>query len=311
MSLAPFVQTLGRGPGRARSLTLDEARDAMAVMLADGADREAVGAILMLLRMKGEVADEVAGFAEAAQAALPTLATLPRADLDWPCYAAGRTRGLPWFLLSARLVAQAGYQVQLHGADTPVRAHLAAAGIPVGPTGGTLSYLPLEEIHPRLSDLLGLRAVLGLRSCINTICRMLNPGRARASVQGVFHPSYRELQADAAHLLGWSALSVIKGGGGEFERHPGKDIVGFGLRGGARVEHRFKALDPVKGRLADGATTEDLRGLWDGTVTDAFAMQVVIGTAALALDTLGESAPQQAANQLWANRHGAQKETAA
>lgn len=308
MSLVPFVQTLGRGPGRARSLTQAEARDAMAGMLSDDADPEAVGAILMLLRMKGEVAAEIAGFADAAQAALPDLR---RADLDWPCYAAGRTRGLPWFLLSARLVTQAGYRVQLHGADTPVRAHLAAAGISLGPCEAPVSYLPLEAVHPALSHLLNLRATLGLRSCVNTICRMLNPGRARASVQGVFHPSYRELQADAAQLLGWDALCVIKGGGGEFERHPGKGVVGFGLRGGRRVEHRFAALDPATGRLSDGATATDLGRVWDGTVADGFATQVVIGTAALALETLGGSAPQQLAERLWAERHGTQKETAA
>ena len=101
MSLATHVRTLGRGPGRSRSLTREEAAEAMALML-DGAAPEAVGALLMLLRMKGETADEIAGFAEAAQAALREVGPV---DLDWPSYAAGRTRGAPWFLLSAQLVA--------------------------------------------------------------------------------------------------------------------------------------------------------------------------------------------------------------
>ena len=70
--------------------------------------------MLMLLRMKGETADEIAGFVCAARASLPDW-TGPRPALDWPSYAAGRTRGLPWFLLSARLVAQAGFPVLLHG----------------------------------------------------------------------------------------------------------------------------------------------------------------------------------------------------
>ncbi|PJE27273.1 glycosyl transferase family 3, partial [Pseudooceanicola lipolyticus] len=33
MSLSEHVRTLGRGPGRSRSLTFDEAHDAMAQML--------------------------------------------------------------------------------------------------------------------------------------------------------------------------------------------------------------------------------------------------------------------------------------
>lgn len=68
MRLSHQVQTLGRGPGRSRSLTQDEAFDAMTCMLREDAAPEAVGALLMLLRMKGESADEIAGCAAAAQA---------------------------------------------------------------------------------------------------------------------------------------------------------------------------------------------------------------------------------------------------
>ena len=108
MTLSDHVRTLGRGPGRARSLTGDEAQEAMRLMLEEGCAPEAIGALLMLMRMKGETAEEIAGLAAAAQSSLPEL---PTVDLDWPSYAAGRTRGAPWFLLSARLVAEAGHRV--------------------------------------------------------------------------------------------------------------------------------------------------------------------------------------------------------
>ena len=301
MSLSAHVATLGRGPGRSRSLTQAEAFDAMRLML-EGAEPEAVGALLMLLRMKGETAEEIAGLSAAAQAALPAL---PAADLDWPSYAAGRTRGLPWFLLSARLVAQAGFRVVIHGkngSDAALRDHLAMAGPGV-------TYLPLEEIHPGLHRLLALRPVLGLRSCINTVCRMLNPCRAPASVQGVFHPSYRLLQADAAARLGWRNLTVIKGGGGEFERLPGKAVEGFGLREGAPFDGVFPALTaPI--RLAEVAPGVSLQALWDGVARDETATEIVVGTAALAFDTLAVAGAEEKARCLWADRHGA-KETAA
>ncbi|MBF9060780.1 glycosyl transferase family protein [Rhodobacterales bacterium HKCCSP123] len=319
MSLAAHVATLGRGPGRSRSLTREEAAEAMAAMLSGEAAPEAVGALLMLLRMKGETAAEIAGLAGAAQAACPAL---PHAALDWPSYAAGRSRGLPWFLLSARLVAEAGHPVILHGwngSDAAVRAHLAAAGIPVADAGGAQSaldrrgivYLPLERLHPALFALLSLRSVLGLRSCINTVCRMLNPARAAASVQGVFHPSYRLLQAEAAGLLGWQALSVIKGGGGEFERHPAKAVAGFGLRNGAAFDGTHPAALDKAVRLSEGPRRDtSLAGLRDGTTPDPFAEAVVIGTAALALETLGVSAPDETARALWA-AHGTNQEAAA
>lgn len=308
MSLSAHVRTLGRGPGRSRSLTEDEAAEAMTLML-EGAAPEAVGALLMLLRMKGETAPEIAGLARAAQA---PLADWPQVDLDWPCYAAGRTRGLPWFLLSAKLVAGNGQRVLLHGwngQDGAIRDGIARLGIPTVATpaqaaqaleNGGIAYLPLEQAHPALFALLDLRRRLGLRSCINTVCRMLNPGRATASVQGVFHPSYRLLQADAAQLLGWRNLSVIKGGGGEFERHPGMDIAGFGLRDGLPWQDSFAALTEDHRRLSDlDLPGEALTALWDRDRGPEFARQIVLGTAALALDTLGQDAD---ATQLWQAR---------
>lgn len=313
MSLAEHVRTLGRGPGRSRSLTRAEAQDAMQIMLSGNAPPEATGALLMLLRMKGETADEIAGLASAAGAALPPL---PTVDLDWPSYAAGRTRGLPWFLLSARLVARAGHRVLLHGWNGPdgaVRAGLFDARINLAHSADEASrvldrdgiaYLPLEDVAPPLFALLSLRGVLGLRSCVNTVCRMLDPGRAAVSVQGVFHPSYRLLQADAAQVMSWRALSVIKGGGGEVERHPGKSAAVFGLREGAAWESTLPALVNDSRRLAEApAPQTSLAGLWSDSQHDPFAEAVIIGTAALALDTLGVARAHETAQDYWQARN--------
>ena len=259
MNLSDYVRILGRGPGRSRSLTRQEAYSAMQLMLEPSAPPEAVGALLMLLRMKGETAAEIAGFAAAAQAAL---SAFPVADLDWPSYAAGRTRGAPWFLQSAKRIAADGHRVLLHGwngSDPKVRQGLAAVGIQTARTPeaaadlldrDAIAYLPLEDMHPQLFRLLSLRDVLGLRSCINTVCRMLNPGAAAASVQGVFHPSYRQLQAEAATMLGWTNLTIVKGGGGEFELHPAKEIAAFGLRRGKPWQATFPATVAEVRRLA-------------------------------------------------------------
>ena len=314
MSLAPYVRILARGQGRARGFTQDEAEAAMELMLAPGADPEAVGAILMLMRMKGETAEEIAGFATAARAAQgPWPGQHP--SLDWPSYAAGRTRGLPWFLLSARLVADAGVPVLLHGWNShqatgaDLRAALPALGMhpaasaedaarQLGSDG--IAYLPLETFSPRLMALLQLRDVLGLRSCVNTVCRMLNPGGGPASVQGVFHPPYRELQADAGGLLGLSRLTVLKGGGGEFEHHPAKDIATFGLRDGEPWTGLTGQPLDTHQRLADAPSDPEALGeIWRDDRHDPFAEAIILSTAALALDTAGVSNPTGTARDLW------------
>ncbi|WP_436835703.1 hypothetical protein [Celeribacter halophilus] len=65
---------------------------------------------------------------------------------------------------------------------------------------------------------------------------MWNPSTAPASVQGVFHPSYRGLQSRAAAVLGDQSLTDIKSGGGEFEHNLAKDIVMFGLRNSTDID---------------------------------------------------------------------------
>ncbi len=304
MTLAPFVQIVARGKGRARAMTLDEAQAAMTLILQGNAAPEAVGALLMVMRLRGETADEIAGFTAALRAHVR--GTLPRADLDWPSYAAGRSRGAPLFLLAARLVGQAGYSISMHGWNSHQSA-AASVRDALDLAGPQVHYSPLETLCPEAFALLKLRDTFGLRSCFNTVLRMWNPSQASATVQGVFHPSYRSLQVQAAQLLGQQALSIIKGGGGEFERHPSKDITIFGLRSGAHIQETVSPILQDTRRLHDTEHTVDLPALWHGTTYDPFAIATITGTAALALWTLKAApsvqAAQTMADALWATRH--------
>ncbi|AKS46025.1 Anthranilate phosphoribosyltransferase [Octadecabacter temperatus] len=306
MTLAPFVRIVARGKGRARPLTQDEAQQAMTLMLSGDAAPEAVGALLMVLRLRGETDAEIAGFTAALRATTPNF---PTADLDWPCYAAGRTRGSPLFLLAAKLVAQAGYAVTLHGWNS----HQSSAAdvrevlYDLELEGDGLTYRPLETLNPAAFELLKLRDTFGLRSCINTVLRMWNPSGAGASVQGVFHPSYRGLQSRAAALLGDRNLTVIKGGGGEFERNPTKETAIFGLRNGEELNTSAPACLSETRRMNEPEQAFDIKSLWRGSSDDTFAIETIIGTAALALWTLDEAATVSQSSALaadmWRDRH--------
>ncbi|MCA8882671.1 MAG: glycosyl transferase family protein [Rhodobacteraceae bacterium] len=329
MTLAAHVRTLGRGPGRSRNLTREEACDAMAEILTGQAAPEAVGALLMLMRFRGESPAELAGFVDALRPTLPVWDGAPPA-IDWPSYAAGRSRGLPWFLLSARLLGEAGLPVLLHGArasddaDDAFELMLQAAGIPLARHGDAdarryltehgVAFLPLRALSPKAVGLLRLREVLGLRSAINTVLRIMNPAGAACSVQGVFHPPYRALQRDACALLGQPASLVLKGGGGEFERHPGKEIALFGQRAGAGWDDRTPALlDEASLRLKDGPADDTnpaaLSALWSGDLHDPFAEAIVTGTTAVALLAKGRAGSvaeaDAQARALWTARNTA------
>jgi anthranilate phosphoribosyltransferase len=316
--LAAFVRTLGRGPGRSRALTREEARAALAMMLDGKADPHQVGATLMLMRYRGESIEETVGFAEAARAAIgagpPEDASA--IDLDWPSYGAGRTRGAPWFLLSALALAQAGHRIVMHGSNEFSRAIGVGAALVelglrpardradalrlLGETG--FAYLPLAALSPTLDRLLGLRELLGLRSPINTVARLLDPFDARAGIDGVFHPPYIDLHLGAAERLDRPRLLVVKGGGGEAERNPAKPLAAhLHVRGGGRREIALPPLVETK-----AAPVGDLAAVWRDAGEGEGAAAIVRATIALALIGMGASEdPAQAdehAVETWAAR---------
>ena len=234
---AQYVATLGRGPGRSRALTLEEARDAMGLLLEGAADPMQVGAFLMLLRYRGEDPAEMSGLVLGAQARLGLAGGGLGGDmgvaLDWPSYGAGRTRGAPWFLLSALALGQAGVPVLMHGTNEfsggmTVPEGLAALGLAPAESVAAVAaglarlgfaYVPVEALCGAFAALLGLRRLFGLRSPMNTVARLLNP-------------------AGGAVRRGWGVSSAVyrnaSGGGGAAGARAAAGAEGRRGRGGAQ-----------------------------------------------------------------------------
>lgn len=311
---APFVRILARGKSKSRPMTRDEARDAMAMVLDDAVLPEQLGAFLMLLRFKEETAEEVAGFVDAANADiaarnLPALTV----DLDWPSYA-GKKRQLPWFLLAALLLGRDGMRIVVHGASehTPGRIFSAAAmtalGLPVAERADDvaghlgqygLAYLPLTAFAPRLATLFGLKPVLGLRSPVHTIARMVNPFNAPGSIQGIFHPGFLETHHQAACLLGQPHTVVFRGEGGEGERRPGKPVELYAVHNGVATREMWAPiLDDSRQAPDQDMTLDRLPALWRGEATDDYGEAAVIGTTAIALVASARAAHEEAAHAL-------------
>ncbi len=306
---AEFVATLGRGPGRSRALSRAEAREAFGLVLRGEADPVQLGAFLMLLRYRGEDPGEVTGLVEAARAHAGLPAPIGAA-LDWPSYGAGRTRGAPWFLLAALALAQSGTSVLMHGSNRfshgiGVPEALAALGVPVaGSTAEAaqqvarhrFAYLPLDRLLPEADRLLELRALLGLRSPVNTVVRLLDPAGAPAGVDGVFHPAYLDVHMGVAERLGRPRLAVLKGGGGEAERNPAKQAA-VHLWTGTRSEVAFPALagTPERGDLAR------LVAVWRGEAAEPTVL-ATLGMALFAAGRASAADTDRMAAELWAAR---------
>ena len=316
---AEFVRLLGRGKTLSRSLTSEEADRAMTMILAGEARPEQVGAFLMLLRMKEESAEEIAGFLRAARRRFPAPPNPPPA-LDWPSYA-GKARRPPWHILAALRLAGAGYAVAMHGLDGHTAGRLYAsdtlARLGIAPAGDfaeaarnlaerRFCYLSLAAIEPGLARLIEMKATLGLRSAVHTVARGLNPFGAAASLQAAFHPGYVPLHRDAALHLGDARVYSFRGDGGENERRPEKPVEIAAAENGVSRDFTLPPLVEGAAGREGPPTVEALVAAWRGDA-DARAEAAIVGTMALALSCMGAEtdpdAAQRRARELWSERN--------
>lgn len=315
---AQFVRIVGKGKNGARSLSYDEAYQAFSMILKNEVLDVQLGAFLMLLRVKEESVDELAGFVQATRDQLPF--TSLDIDLDWSSYA-GKRKHYPWFLLAALTLAQHGYKIVMHGASghTINRVYteqvLEFLGYPVcqnqpdvehALAQSNFAYLPLQAISPILSDLINLRNVMGLRSPIHTLARLINPFNAKATLQAIFHPAYRSSHQQAAFRLGYQNSAVIKGEGGEFERNPDAKTLICGIHQGELYEHELPKLTDNRSPIEEELDLNIFKAVWMGQQSHTYGEIAVTETMGIALYTMGicSSYPEAMlkAQQLWQTR---------
>lgn len=312
---AQFVRILGKGKRGARSLTREEAAQAMGMLLDGQAEEAQLGAFLMLLRHKEESVEELAGFVDAVRA---RLATPPiKVDIDWPSYA-GKKRHLPWFLLAAKALANSGLRILMHGGGMHTAGRLYSeqllelldiplcgdwAQVASALEQQHLAFIPLGAWMPELQRMIDLRNVLGLRSPIHSLARLLNPLQARCGLQSIFHPGYQSVHRDASQLLG-DRVIVVKGEGGEIEVNPDSPCQLFGTSAQGIWNEEWPALSAQRHVKPAQLDPAKLLAVWHGHDTDEYGLQAITGSIALALRGLGRTREEalEQARQVWANR---------
>ena len=320
---AQYVRILGKGKSGSRSLNFEEARDAFRMILDDEVLDVQLGAFLMLLRVKEESPEELAGFVEASRdwMSRPAIAV----DLDWSSYA-GKRKHYPWFLLAALVLAQHGFRVFMHGAGGHTinrlytEAVLPSLGYPICRHWAQVdkqldefqfAYMPLSVLCPPLGDMIQLRNVMGLRSPVHTLARLLNPLDARCTAQAIFHPAYRISHQQAAFRLGYANSLVIKGEGGEFERNPDGRCLVQGIRNGELFDEEWPMLFEQRHEPEDCFDLEDFLAVWRGDKPHEYGEMAVIGTLALAIKGLNMAGSQEeameTAQRFWTARDPSRK----
>lgn len=316
---AQYVRILGKGKKGSRSLTEDEAFDAMRMILNNQVEEVQLGAFLMLLRVKEESPEELSGFVKAVNQHIDASSSL-HVDIDWSSYA-GKRRHLPWFIFSILLLTQAGYRVFIHGASGHTHNRLYTEHV-LSELGFTcasdwsmveklldeqgFAYMSLSHISPCLADMINLRNILGLRSPVHSLSRLINPLNAPLVLQGIFHPPYSNLHQEAGRLLGYPALAVIKGEGGEIERNPDAGVTVRWSVNGETGEDEWPAFFARRHVKPQELSIAQMRQVWQGELEDEYAVGAIQSTCAFALKYLKPGISQdEALNEaaaLWAQR---------
>jgi anthranilate phosphoribosyltransferase len=316
---ASFIRIIGKGKKGSRSLTMQEAEQAMEMILSKQVTEEQLGAFLMLLRVKEETAEELAGFVSAAKMTINSNPQ-PLADLDWSTYA-GKKRRLPWFFLSALLLSKNGIRVAMHGAQEQtadrIYTEMVLPLFNLSPsksieeaqqslTSRNFCYLPIESLSPTLAEIIALRRTLGLRSPVHTLCRLLNPLNAPFRIDGVFHPAYGPIHAKTAQLLKQAECVTIKGDGGEAEIKPDSDCTLQWLQEGKYQEEIWQRRYPKRLLNETDLDINELPNLWTGEINHPYGEGAVIETTAVCLKLLkrtkNSTEAKQLAEGMWAKR---------
>ncbi len=232
-SIQECIRTVGRGERGRQPLSFEQAYKVMDEYLSGEVGDDQMAMLLMLIRVQNETKAEIAGFVKAFQSRMPDIG----AEIDWPCYAGKReSAGKPWHLIAAKILADNGHKILLHGyhenngrehaEDYLSKLNIQQAQNPDEASqllqSDNIAYLRLHDFAPIAEKMIGWKARYGLRTPINTVVRALNPGKAKFGIRGSFHPGFQQLHAEVENEIGLTSHAVLsfKGVSGESEYNP-------------------------------------------------------------------------------------------
>ncbi|GAA0784518.1 MULTISPECIES: glycosyl transferase [Pseudomonadati] len=235
-----LIKALGKGEKGSRTLTFAESSLLIQGFAKGKVTQAQMACAMMLMRVRGETAAEVAGVVCGLKHTIDTRWQAMEVDLDWPVYA-GKREQLSWLLLVAKVLATKGLRVMLHGDSLalPHRRHvescIEALNISSAKTvteaekalqADGIVYVHAGVLAPVLDDCRLLHQELGLRSFIQTASRCMNPTNAALSLRSYFHPGLDDLHQSIAEMLfaegvyQQGAIAIFKGLQGETEINP-------------------------------------------------------------------------------------------
>src|SRR6185312_11756038 len=266
------LKELARGSRGARDLSRDDARTLFAAVLGGEVAPEALGALMVALRVKGETPDELAGMMDALQSHVRPLEVTVRRAIPVLLPSYNGARKAPNLVpLLALLPARAGAFEILE-----VLGHPRAPSVAEAEERLRASHLAVMEtgvLSPDLARLLELREVTGVRNSGHTMAKLLLPAgvapAAACRLVSVTHPEFMKLMRE--HLA--SAA--------------GNAFLMRGVEGEAVA--RLHSPQPMEEFRADGSAMSHLLG--DGEAEPRLPERDAAATGAWTRDVLEGRVP--------------------
>jgi anthranilate phosphoribosyltransferase len=282
-------------------LSREEAREVMDGVMRGDATPAQIGGFLIALRLKGETADEIAGFAEAMRAHVVPVRP-ERADLvDTAGTGGDGAHTLNISTAAALVAAAAGAAVAKHG-NRAVSSSSGSADV-LEALGFTLELAPeqiarsIDELgfgfmfapthHPAMRHAAPVRRELATRTVFNVLGPLTNPAGARAQVVGVYAPELVRTLADVLARLGARRAFVVHGAAGIDELSPaGPNLVGEVVEGDVRE----RTIDPLElgvprcdpNELVGGTPAENaarIRAIFEGAENGGARSAILLNAA--------------------------------
>jgi anthranilate phosphoribosyltransferase len=289
VSLLPFLHRVSSG----QHLSAPEAHQAMSVLLEGAASEPVIAAFLVALKMKGETADELAGFARAMRERV--IAVEAGDDVIDTCGTGGDGHGtFNISTVAALVMAGAGARVAKHGnrsisntgagsaevmqalgvrfAMTPEDAARSVREIGIG-------FLFAPNLHPAMKHAQPVRRELKMRTVFNLLGPLANPARAQTQLIGAPSSEAARIMAEALAALGTRHSFIVHGHDGldEISTSRGTDV--YDVCAGRVTKHVWTPDHFGVSR----STLEAVKG-GDATRNAGIAIEVLNGSPGAARD---------------------------
>jgi anthranilate phosphoribosyltransferase len=255
-----------------RDLTANQAQSVMSSILGGEASTAQIAAFLVAMRMKGETAGELVGFAKAMRDKAQRVDAGPEAEpLVDTCGTGGDGAGtFNISTVAAFVVAGAGVSVAKHG-NRSISSRCGSAdvmealGVRVALTADQMArsirevgigFLFAPAIHTATKHAQPARLELKMRTVFNILGPLTNPAGASAQLAGAPSAEAAALMAEALAALGLRSGFVVHGSDGLDEITTTGPTLAFEIRNGAVTRRTFTPEDFGVAR----ASAEELRG---------------------------------------------------